>query len=188
MRRKRRKDLPAWLHACRGHAIHAAGVQATRNQKFSIFTGFCGDHDKAIFQPIEDVAFSATTKQLNIYAYRAAAKELHSTLELKNVCEVLLGDKLNDDDFPPHFQMTLPMIKRGEIAVPPFMLEAILEGEKNHQNRLKHMQCVHSISELQQICDDLTDAIEREELLGFEHVYHSFDGDFLVACCASFIP
>lgn len=157
-------------------------------KKFSTFTGYCGDHDKAIFQPIEDVAFSATTKQLNIYAYRAAAKELHSTLELKNVCEVLLGDKLNDDDFPPHFQMTLPMIKPGEIAVPPFMLEAILEGEKNHQNRLKHMQCVHSISELQQICDDLTDVIEREEFLGFEHVYHSFDGDFLVACCASFIP
>ncbi|MDF6002615.1 hypothetical protein P4050_35515 [Pseudomonas aeruginosa] len=53
-------------------------------KKFSTFTGFCGGHDKAIFQPIEDVAFSATTKQLNIYAYRAAAKELHSTLESKN--------------------------------------------------------------------------------------------------------
>lgn len=80
-------------------------------KKFSTFTGFCGGHDKAIFQPIEDVAFSATNKQLNIYAYRAAAKELHSILESKAFCEVLLGDKLNVNDFPAHFQMTLPQIK-----------------------------------------------------------------------------
>ncbi|MCC7700360.1 hypothetical protein [Janthinobacterium sp. EB271-G4-7A] len=157
-------------------------------KKFSTFTGFCGGHDKAIFQPIEDMAFSATTKQLNIYAYRAAAKELHSNLESKNFCEVLLGDKLNVDDFPQHFQMTLPLIKAGEFSVPGFILEGMLQGEKNHQIRVRHMQCRHSISELQQICDDLTDAIEREESLEFEHVYHALDGAFLVACCASFIP
>ncbi|WP_145591338.1 hypothetical protein [Yersinia rochesterensis] len=157
-------------------------------KKFSTFTGFCGGHDKAIFQPIEDVAFSATTKQLNIYAYRAAAKELHSNLESKNSYEVLLGDKLNVDDFPLHFQMMLPQIKSGKNAVPDFILEAMLQGEKNHQIRVQHKQCGYNISELQQICDDLTDAIEREESLGFEHVYHVLDGAFLVACCASFIP
>lgn len=157
-------------------------------KKFSTFTGFCGGHDKAIFQPIEDVAFSATTKQLNIYAYRAAAKELHSTLESKKFCEVLLGDKLNVDDFPPHLQMTLPLIKRGEVEIPDFLRELILQAEKNHEVRIRHMQCGHSISELQQICDDLTGAIERDEPSEFEHVYHSLDGAFLVACCASFIP
>lgn len=157
-------------------------------KKFSTFTGFCAGHDKAIFQPIEDMAFSATTKQLNIYAYRAAAKELHSNLESKNFCEVLLGDKLNVDDFPQHFQMTLPMIKAGEISVPDFILEGMLQGEKNHQIRVRHMQCGHSISELQKICDDLTDAIEGEESLEFEHVYHALDGAFLIACSASFIP
>lgn len=157
-------------------------------KKFSTFTGFCGDHDKAIFQPIEDVAFSATTKQLNIYAYRAAAKELHSTFESKNVYAALLGDKLNDDDFSPHFQIMCALIKSDESKFPDYFLESILEGEKNHLNRVNYRQCVDSISELQLICDDLTDAIEREECLGFEHLYHSFDGDFLVACCASFIP
>lgn len=157
-------------------------------KKFSTFTGFCGGHDKAIFQPIEDVAFTATAKQQDIYAYRAAAKELHSTLESKKLCEVLLGDKLNVDDFPPHFQMTLPAIKRGEMVVPDFILEGMLQGEKNHEIRTKHMQCGHSISELQQICDDLTDAIEREEPSEFEHIYHALDGACLVACCASFIP
>ncbi|EAZ5968513.1 hypothetical protein GN543_004229 [Salmonella enterica] len=157
-------------------------------KKFSTFTGFCSGHDKAIFQPIEDVAFSATTKQLNIYAYRAVAKELHSNLESKNFYEVLLGDKLNVDDFPPHFQLTLPLIKSGKNAVPDYILEAMLQGEKNHQIRVRHKQCGHNISELKQICDDLTDAIEREESLGFEHIYHVLDGAFLVACCASFIP
>lgn len=157
-------------------------------KKFSTFTGFCGGHDKAIFQPIEDVAFSATTKQLNIYAYRAAAKELHSNLESKNFYEVLLGDKLNVDDFPLHFQMTLPLIKSGKYVVPDYIFEAMLQGEKNHQIRGQHKQCGYNISELKQICDDLTDAIEREESLGFEHVYHVLDGAFLVACCASFIP
>ncbi|MCT9825462.1 hypothetical protein [Pseudomonas veronii] len=157
-------------------------------KKFSTFTGFCGGHDKAIFQPIEDVAFTATAKQQDIYAYRAAAKELHSTLESKKFCEVFLGEKLNVDDFPPHFQMTLPAIKRGEMVVPDFILEGMLQGEKNHEIRTKHMQCGHSISELQQICDDLTDAIEREEPSEFEHIYHALDGACLVACCASFIP
>lgn len=157
-------------------------------KKFSTFTGFCGGHDKAIFQPIEDVAFTATAKQQDIYAYRAAAKELHSTLESKKFCEVFLGEKLNVDDFPPHFQMTLPAIKRGEMVLPDFILEGMLQGEKNHEIRTKHMQCGHSISELQQICDDLTDAIEREEPSEFEHIYHALDGACLVACCASFIP
>ncbi|SFP91574.1 hypothetical protein SAMN05443579_117177 [Variovorax sp. PDC80] len=157
-------------------------------KKFSTFTGFCGGHDKAIFQPIEDVAFSATTKQQNIYAYRAAAKELHSNLESKTFCEVLLGDKLNVDDFPPHYQMMLPHIKRGERVVPDFILEVILQGEKNHNIRIRHMQCGHSISELQQICDNLTNAIEREESSEFEHVYHALEGAFPIACSASFIP
>ncbi|MNC25221.1 hypothetical protein D3C75_733000 [compost metagenome] len=44
-------------------------------KKFSTYTGFCGGHEKAIFQPIEDVAFTATAKQQDIYAYRAAAKD-----------------------------------------------------------------------------------------------------------------
>lgn len=157
-------------------------------KKFSTFTGFCGGHDKAIFQPIEDVPFSATTKQLNIYAYRAAAKELHSTLESKSFFEVLLGDMLKVDDFPQHFQMMLPLIKAGKISVPDYVLKDMLQGEKNHQIRVKHTQCGHSISELQQICDDLADAIEREESLEFEHIYHGLDGFSPVACCASFIP
>ncbi|WP_122570535.1 hypothetical protein [Pseudomonas viridiflava] len=157
-------------------------------KKFSTFTGFCAGHDKAIFQPIEDVAFTATAKQQDIYAYRAAAKELHSTLESKKFCEVLLGDKLTIDDFPAHIQMTLLAIKRGEMVVPGFVLEGMLQGEKNHEIRTKHMQCRHSISELQQICDDLTDTIDREEPSEFEHIYHALDGACLVACCASFIP
>ncbi|WP_412022089.1 hypothetical protein [Burkholderia cepacia] len=157
-------------------------------KKFSTFTGFCGGHDKAIFQPIEDVAFTATTKQLNIYAYRAAAKELHSTLESKKLCEVQLGDKLNASDFSPDLLATLPAILQGQLEVPDYILPGMLQGALTHVIRIRHMQCEHSASELQQICDDLTNAIEREQPSAFEHVYHSIDGACLVACCASFIP
>ncbi|MEN8506290.1 MULTISPECIES: hypothetical protein [Paraburkholderia] len=110
-------------------------------KKFSIFSGLCGGHDKAIFQPIEDVAFTATAKQKYIYAYRAAAKELHSNLESKRLCEVQLGDKLGIDDFPAHFQATLPLILKGLMEVPPFMKEAMLQGAANHRIRVRHKQC-----------------------------------------------
>lgn len=157
-------------------------------KKFSTFTGFCGGHDKAIFQPIEDASFTATAKQKTVYAYRAAAKELHANLESKKFCEVQLGDKLNVDDFPSHFQATLPLILQGHMQVPDFILQGMLQGEVNHRIRNRHKQCEHNISELQKICDDLTGAIELECPSEFEHIYHSFDEAYPVACCASFIP
>ena len=157
-------------------------------KKFSTFSGFCGGHDKAIFQPIEDVAFTATAKQLDIYAYRAAAKELHANLESKQLCETKLGDKLGKDDFPPHLQTTLPAILRGELHVPEFMLNVMLEGQANHQLRMRHKQCEHNIAELRLICENLIGAIDQGHPLDFEHIYHSFEGTYPIACSTSFIP
>ena len=45
-------------------------------QKASTFTGFCSYHDKAIFQPIEDVDFSISEKNCFLVAYRAVSREL----------------------------------------------------------------------------------------------------------------
>lgn len=157
-------------------------------RKFSTFSGFCGGHDKSIFQPIEDVAFAATTKQKDIYAYRAAAKELHANLESKRLCEVQLGDKLGVDDFPPHFQATLPLILQGLMDVPPFIKEVMLQGAVNHRIRTRHKQCEHNIAELRQICDDLINAIDHDHPSELEHIYHYLDEDYPVACCTSFIP
>lgn len=157
-------------------------------KKFSTFSGFCGGHDKAIFQPIEDVIFTATDKQKNIYAYRAAAKELHANLESKNFYEVQLGDKIGQDDFPPHFQATLPLVLQGLVEVPPFIKEAMLQGAVNHQIRVRHKQCEHNIAELRQICDALMRTIDHEHPSEFEHIYYSLDEAYPVACCASFIP
>ena len=109
-------------------------------KKFSTFSGFCGRHDKIIFQPIEDMAFTATAKQKDIYAYRAAAKELHANLRSKRLCEVQLGDKLDVDDFPPHFQLTLPQILDGHMGVPSFIKKAMLQGAANHQIRIRYKQ------------------------------------------------
>lgn len=157
-------------------------------KKFSTFSGFCSWHDKVIFQPVEDVAFTATAKQKYIYAYRAAAKELHANLESKRLCEVQLGDKLDVDDFPPHFQATLPQILQGRMEVPTFIKEAMLQGEVNYRIRTRYKQCDHSIAELRHICNDLTGAIDHDLPSEFEHIYHSLNGACPVACCTSFIP
>ncbi len=157
-------------------------------KKFSTFSGFCGGHDKAIFQPIEDAAFTATAKQKDIYAYRAAAKELHTNLESKRLCEIQLGDKLGEDDFPPHFQATLPMILQGHLEVPEFIKEVMIHGATNHQMRSRHKQCEHNIAELSLICNALTGAIEHDRSSEFEHIYHCLNEAYPVACCTSFIP
>lgn len=157
-------------------------------RKFSTFNGFCGGHDKAIFQPIEDVAFTATVKQKDIYAYRAASKELHTNLESKMLCEIQLGDKLDVDDFPPHYQATLPLLLQGLVDVPPYIEEAILQGAVNHRIRTRQKQSEHNIAELRKICDDLVGAIDHDHNSEFEHIYHSLDGACPVACCTSFIP
>ena len=41
--------------------------------KASVFTGFCGYHDKTLFQPIEDQDFTGTKEQVFLYTYRAFA-------------------------------------------------------------------------------------------------------------------
>lgn len=42
----------------------------------SIFTGFCGRHDKEVFFNIEDEEFTGSSEQCFLYAYRATCKEL----------------------------------------------------------------------------------------------------------------
>lgn len=157
-------------------------------KKFSTFTGFCGGHDKTLFQSIEDVGFVATPKQLDIYAYRAAAKELHSNLESKRFCEVLLGDDLDKDDFPAHFRASLSLILSDQIKLPGFIRDGILKGARNNALRVRRMHCESSIAELRKICDSLICAIDSGLQMDFEHMYYCFDGDFKVACSTSFIP
>ena len=52
-----------------------------RNQA-TTFTGFCSLHDSEIFKPIDSNTFRPTDPEhLFLTAYRAVAKELHSTME-----------------------------------------------------------------------------------------------------------
>jgi hypothetical protein len=48
----------------------------------SVFTGFCGYHDKMLFAPIEDRDFSATEEQIFLYVYRCFAIEYHKKQEV----------------------------------------------------------------------------------------------------------
>lgn len=47
----------------------------------STFTGFCGHHDKTVFQPIEDHDYTGNLKQQFLFAYRAFAYEYHKKIE-----------------------------------------------------------------------------------------------------------
>jgi hypothetical protein len=48
----------------------------------STFEGFCSTHDTSLFLPIDTKPFDVTDQQQSfLYAYRAVARELHSTME-----------------------------------------------------------------------------------------------------------
>lgn len=46
----------------------------------STFPGFCSNHDKSLFAPLEDKPFSGSAQQCFLLAYRIVARELHTKL------------------------------------------------------------------------------------------------------------
>lgn len=44
----------------------------------STFPGFCGVHDKKLFEPLEDVSFTGSKEQCFLLAYRCVARELYT--------------------------------------------------------------------------------------------------------------
>lgn len=157
-------------------------------KKFSTFTGFCGFHDKNVFQPIEDVTFVGSDEQKHIYAYRAVTKELHANLESVNFHANLLGDKLHDKETPAHLTMTLPDILKGTIAVPDYIKDFILDGVKNDLIRQKYKHSEMNVIELQSISDFIKHCLLTKNHTGLIHKYHYFHEEFPLACSSSFIP
>lgn len=54
--------------------------QLTGWRQASTFPGFCGYHDKRLFEPLEDMPFTGSKEQCFLIAYRALAKEVHAKL------------------------------------------------------------------------------------------------------------
>lgn len=48
----------------------------------TVFTGFCGYHDKTVFQPIEDGSFDKSEFHIFLYTYRCFAIEYHKKQEV----------------------------------------------------------------------------------------------------------
>lgn len=157
-------------------------------KKFSTFNGFCGEHDKSIFQPIEDRNFVGSDEQKNIYAYRAMAKELHTNTESSLLVKNLLGDKLNEDNLPHHLRMTLPDILAGNLIVPPFIQEMMIENSTNDilRNRFKILEL--NISELKLKCNHLKSVLDDKVSTRLDHLYFSLDKEYPIACSSDFIP
>lgn len=51
----------------------------------TIFTGFCSNHDKIVFQPIEDNSFDKSIEHVFLYTYRCFSVEYHKKQEVENV-------------------------------------------------------------------------------------------------------
>lgn len=57
------------------------------------FTGFCGFHDKTVFQPIEDSPFDKSIEHIFLYTYRCFAIEYHKKQEVVNLGRKLFTKK-----------------------------------------------------------------------------------------------
>lgn len=59
------------------------------------FTGFCGFHDKLLFQPIEDRDYIGSKDQNFLFAYRVFSFEYHKKMEAQNLSRKTLDEKPN---------------------------------------------------------------------------------------------
>lgn len=66
----------------------------------TVFSGFCGYHDKTTFQPIEDKNFIATEEQIFLYVYRAFAVEYHKKQESVRMHQIMFSQKPSAIDVP----------------------------------------------------------------------------------------
>lgn len=163
---------------------------------FSVFKGFCGKHDKRIFAPIEDEAFTATEHQMTTYAYRSAAKELHTKLEsnikiqlnIDTVKAKLEAMRIPDEPLPSHIKGTMPAIRSGIITPPDFLINAWLAQDDLDNLRLKDQNDKLTTQELRAVCDHIQHYWEGTGILALEHSYFSFDTEYPIVCCSTFIP
>ncbi|MEI6578546.1 MAG: SEC-C metal-binding domain-containing protein [Eubacteriales bacterium] len=99
----------------------------------SVFTGFCSNHDKIVFQPIDDSDFTGTEKQIFLYIYRCFAIEYHKKQEVFRM-ESSIYKKRPSLINAPGFESPF---KGMELAINDFKIEkevfdeALLSGNYN---------------------------------------------------------
>lgn len=83
-----------------------APVTKWGRKEATVYTGFCGHHDKSIFQPIEDGVFDKSDLHIFLYAYRCFAVEYHKKQEVINFQKNIFNRKpslmemsMDDDPF-----------------------------------------------------------------------------------------
>jgi hypothetical protein len=59
----------------------------------TVFTGFCGHHDKVLFQPIEDNLFNKSSEHIFLYTYRCFAVEYHRKQEVNKMGQITYTKK-----------------------------------------------------------------------------------------------
>jgi hypothetical protein len=66
----------------------------------TVFTGFCGYHDKKVFQPIKDGMFDKSIQRIFLYTYRCFAIEYHKKQEVVNMERYMFKIKPSLADMP----------------------------------------------------------------------------------------
>jgi hypothetical protein len=66
----------------------------------TVFTGFCGYHDKVVFQPIEDNDFNGSAEHVFLYVYRAFALEYHKKKEAARMEQLFFEKKTSIATMP----------------------------------------------------------------------------------------
>ena len=155
-------------------------------KKFSTFHGFCGKHDKEIFQPIEDKAFEGTEDQCNRYAYRAIAKELHAQMVSLKKNKLLLGDDINGE-CPANFLLSYPAIQAGKMIVPNFIRDLMEEEIKKEILRKQVKGIEFNIQELSMLENHLKSVIKNQCNSLIKHKLYIFNYNVPIACSGVFI-
>lgn len=70
-----------------------AVVTSYGRKEATVFTGFCGHHDKTVFQPIEDNLFNKSIEHIFLYTYRCFAVEYHNKQEVSKMGQNIIVKK-----------------------------------------------------------------------------------------------
>lgn len=156
-------------------------IKEIGRSSFSTFKGFCGEHDKVLFQEIEDKDYIKTKEQNFLFAFRALAKELHTKKESINRNKKIFENLKKECDlfiyiyYPDYLKCLFNQEYLYKFQCKEDALE-ILENEKLTLKLLKLE------------FEDLKEKIKNKTYNGIHSFVIEFDKEYPVVSNSTFIP
>lgn len=92
----------------------------------TVFTGFCGEHDKKVFQPIEDKNWKANSETAFLFFYRTFASQMQAKQEYVKRSDLLAKDldrSLNKNEVVSGYMMAVDDFKRDKRLVDDYLIK-----------------------------------------------------------------